>query len=528
MQRMKRYLTVILAAVCLLPSICVMRSGQAAVCLPEQSNYENEKRACWISYIDIEENLAEKSEAAFRAKVHAMYEEVKKYGMNTVIVHARAMGDAFYPSEYFPYSEYLSETRTYPGYDPYAIMVSVAHEEGLCFEAWINPYRLSMGEETTVSFENTSFYTEYQSMILEYKGQNGTCLALNPENPEAQQLVIDQIVEILDRYPVDGIHFDDYFFVDGMQDSLSQEKKMQVVNALIQNVYQTIKQKNPDCEFGISPAGNPDYARSQGADIDTWLSQDGYVDYVMPQIYWTDRYKIGDEEVPMFSNRCEEWLKLHTNMRIKLYIGLALYRVGENSDTDLDWSFRTDNLAGQCAQSYGMGYDGFALFRYAYLRENGAQQELQNLYDYLKRQTGILTSDLDAGIVYTAHTSEFGWQEAKTDGIVAGYPRQDLFLAAVRIQLGANMPEGNVRYVVKLAQRSSEWCMDGELAGSAEKANPLLGIRINLTGEIAETYDITYRVYVSEQGWTAWGRNGSYVGGDAMQALQVKLVKKTE
>lgn len=72
------------------------------------------------------------------------------------------------------------------------------------------------------------------------------------------------MAEILERYPVDGIHFDDYFFVDGMQDTLPQEEKMQAVNALVQKVYQTVKQKRPDCEFGISPAGNPDYARSRG------------------------------------------------------------------------------------------------------------------------------------------------------------------------------------------------------------------------------------------------------------------------
>ena len=165
----------------------------------------------------------------------------------------------------------MSKTRTYPGYDPYEIMVAVAHEEGLRFEAWINPYRLSLGEETTASFEHTPFYAKYQSMILEYQGQNGTCLALDPQSAEAQQLVVNQVAEILERYPVDGIHFDDYFFVDGMQDMLPQEEKMQAVNALVQKVYQTVKQKRPDCEFGISPAGNPDYARSQGADIDTWL-----------------------------------------------------------------------------------------------------------------------------------------------------------------------------------------------------------------------------------------------------------------
>ena len=361
MQIIRRYLAGIIVVVCLLSSLFSMQSRQVAVYLPMQVNTEMEKRACWISYIDMESELSDKSEAAFRAKVHAMYDTVKRYGLNTVIVHARAMGDAFYPSDYFPYSEYMSKTRTYPGYDPYEIMVAVAHEEGLRFEAWINPYRLSLGEETTASFEHTPFYAKYQSMILEYQGQNGTCLVLNPQSAEAQQLVVNQVAEILERYPVDGIHFDDYFFVDGMQDTLPQEEKMQAVNALVQKVYQTVKQKRPDCEFGISPAGNPDYARSQGADINTWLSQEGYVDYVMPQIYWTDRYVTDGKEVSMFSNRCEVWQTLHTNPEIKLYAGLALYRVGETSDTDLDWALREDNLATQCAHIYGMGYDGFAL-----------------------------------------------------------------------------------------------------------------------------------------------------------------------
>ncbi|MDE7283417.1 MAG: hypothetical protein K2N85_07535, partial [Lachnospiraceae bacterium] len=66
------------------------------------------KKACWISYYDIEESLQDKSEAAFRKKVSAMYDNVIKYGMNTVIVHARAMGDALYPSNYYPWSTYIT------------------------------------------------------------------------------------------------------------------------------------------------------------------------------------------------------------------------------------------------------------------------------------------------------------------------------------------------------------------------------------------------------------------------------------
>ena len=107
MQIIRRYLAGIIVVVCLLSSVFSMQSRQVAVYLPMQENTEMEKRACWISYIDMESELSDKSEAAFRAKVHAMYDTVKRYGLNTVIVHARAMGDAFYPSDYFPYSEHI-------------------------------------------------------------------------------------------------------------------------------------------------------------------------------------------------------------------------------------------------------------------------------------------------------------------------------------------------------------------------------------------------------------------------------------
>ena len=91
MQIIRRYLAGIIVVVCLLSSLFSMQSRQVAVYLPMQVNTEMEKRACWISYIDMESELSDKSEAAFRAKVHAMYDTVKRYGLNTVIVHARAM-----------------------------------------------------------------------------------------------------------------------------------------------------------------------------------------------------------------------------------------------------------------------------------------------------------------------------------------------------------------------------------------------------------------------------------------------------
>lgn len=525
MQKLQRFVIYTLMAVCLFLSAFCNDVQKARQYFPMQANLEESKRACWISYIDIQKYLSDKNEAAFRAKVHAMYNTIKKNGMNTVIVHARAMGDAFYPSEYFPYSEYLSKDRQQPAYDPYEILVSAAHDEGLGFEAWVNPYRISIGTETTESFEQTPYYEKYQSMIIDYETENGICLSLDPENPEAQQLVVDSVAEILTRYPVDGIHFDDYFYVPGMKDSSSIDAKKQAVNKLVCAVYHVIKEKNPECEFGISPAGNPDYARSQGADIDTWLSEEGYVDYIMPQIYWTDHYQTESGEVQMFSERSLQWVQLRTNPHIKLYIGLALYRVGEVSDTDVGWSMQNNNLADQWLRSDGMGYDGFALFRYAYLEEASAQTELENLQTYLKKQTGILTSDMEAYLVYTVKMQILGWQEAKRDGVVAGFTNQDLTAEAIRIQLGALAPRGNVSYVTDTGQGQETWRKDGQQAGGEDIIS---GLRINLTGEIAGQYDIVYRVYISGQGWTEFEKNGAYVGGGKIQAIQVKLVKKME
>lgn len=83
---------------------------------------------------------------------------------------------------------------------------------------------------------------------------------------------------------------------------------------------------------------------------------------------------------------------------------------------------------------------------------------------------------MDAGIVYTVHMQTFGWQEAKMDGIVAGYTKQEKSVEAVRIQLGAYVPKGNVRYAVETAQGQSAWRKDGEQAGSVGQKEPLLGI----------------------------------------------------
>lgn len=343
---------------------------------------DNNKKACWISYYDIEECLQDKSEAAFRKKVSTMYDNVIKYGMNTVIVHVRAMGDALYPSAYYPWSTYITTDRTNPGYDPLKIMVEIAHSKNLKFEAWINPYRLSRDNETTVSFMATPYYQMFLPYTIAYKGSGGqTCLALDPSRKETRDLIANGVKEIVSNYDVDGIHFDDYFYVSGMANQLDIASKKANVNLMVSQVYKTIKSVNPNCTFGISPAGNLDNARAQGADIDTWLSSPGYIDYIMPQIYWTDIYVTDGVVKNMFTDRSSEWIKLNKR-DIPIYVGLALYRVGTSSKTDLGWASSNVNLAYQYVTARQLGYDGYALFRYQWLEKDIAVEELNNLKIY--------------------------------------------------------------------------------------------------------------------------------------------------
>ena len=207
-------------------------------------------------------------------------------------------------------------------------------------------------------------------------------------------MIVKGIREIVSRYDVDGIHFDDYFYVSGMADQLDIVSRKNNVNALVSQVYSTIKSIKPSCTFGISPAGNPDNARSQGADIDTWLSTPGYIDYIMPQIYWTDVYMTANGAVPMFSNRCSAWTALN-KQQLPMYAGLALYRVGTNSKTDLGWAASDTNLAYQYVTAKQLGYDGYALFRYQWLEKEiaAAEKIVRAMRENADKGVGVFTVD---------------------------------------------------------------------------------------------------------------------------------------
>ena len=320
-------------------------------------------------------------EEAYRENTDRFLKEAQKYRINTVFLHARAFDDAFWRSKTFRASKYIGgdETLTawesYEEYDPFGVFLEEAHKYGMEVHAWLNPYR--------VSFD---YYYD-------------------PADEESTQRILTAVKELLafesSGEKIDGIHLDDYFYnaaegyyrisephakyaIVGSEAELpsggnclvvTPAEKRENVNRMIREVYRTVSEAGST--FGISPAGNYDNAMNDGADIDTWLSEEGYLDYIMPQIYWTNQWG-EDGRTEMFSDRLDLFLEKRRN-DAKFYVGLALYKTQPSKAAgDPGWTSKETNLQEQIAELKGKGADGYVFFSAQYLFRNCASEELAN------------------------------------------------------------------------------------------------------------------------------------------------------
>lgn len=340
----------------------------------KQNEVSFDKKAVWFSYINMQ-SLKDNEETEFKNNFTQICETIKDKQLDTIIVQVRPFMDSIYPSDLFPISTSISSTNTI-NYDALEIMVDIAHNYNLKIEAWINPYRISYNESQLDYFRENSMIADW--INSEHILINGSTAILNPASEKARNYIVSGVEEIINKYDIDGIHMDDYFYVETLFGNTTMEERCQNVNLLVKQLYQTIKNKDESITFGISPQGNLENARNIGADIDTWLSESGYVDYVMPQIYWSDRWGM-DGSVEMFSTRVNAYSELHTNDNIKLYAGLALYLAGQNVRDDIGWNQNTDNLKRQSEILKQYGWNGFSLFDYDSMNDPSTHEELNNL-----------------------------------------------------------------------------------------------------------------------------------------------------
>ena len=530
----------------------------------EELSVSIDKRACWISFLDIEEFLMDLDEASYRKKISEMYRNIQINNMNTVIFHVRPMGDAVYPSDIFPWSVYISSKRNAPDYDPLLIAIEEAHKCGMFFEAWINPYRLSRNNDTTEAYKLTEFYGQHKDIILEYYNVDGElCLSLDPSKEESKEIICDGVKEIVEKYEVDGIHFDDYFYVDGMGEGLTVEEKMTYVDDMISTVYKNIKDIDSSCFFGISPAGNIDNAMDDGADIKRWMSEKGYIDYIMPQLYWTDEFISSDgEEIALFSERCQEWQSIN-ELGIPIYAGLALYKAGEMYAGDTGWGKYDDNLKKQCDKAYQLGYSGYALFRYAWLEYGGSVNELDNLNNFVetlsitvvpndelvpvqKNEESRKDEDYEKEkkineseeyicnydkVKYDLYCQGLDGNSVLIDGRISGIHGIFKGIGAVRIRLTDELSGGGVEYRVhSVLGFWTDWVKDDDTAGDKTSTYLIDGIQIRLYGNAYNDYDLFYRTGYFDDSYTTWQSDGDIAGDigikGAISSIELKLIKK--
>ncbi|WP_295117508.1 family 10 glycosylhydrolase [uncultured Chitinophaga sp.] len=319
-----------------------------------QTAPKRELRGAWIAtYANIDWPNRTQTPAQQRAAFISIVDHHKATGITSLYIQVRSQCDALYPSSIDPWSADLTGTQgVAPGifWDPMQFMIDECHKRGIEFHAWINPYRAVANSNNLPSFASSHVAKQHPDWLL----SQGTLRVLDPGIPQVRDYITSVITDIVSRYDVDGIHFDDYFYPPSAAAGVTPYNDDSTYNAdprgftvrgdwrrdnvtmLIGRLYDTIKTLKPWVKFGVSPSGiyrnstNPEIGTATSglehyttlyADTKKWLQQ-GIVDYIMPQVYWYMGQPGANYSVIV------PWWNNNANGR-HIYIGLAGYKVND-------------------------------------------------------------------------------------------------------------------------------------------------------------------------------------------------------
>lgn len=259
----------------------------------------------------------------------------KELHINAIYFQVKGMGDAFYPSPYEPWSVAVTGTRGKdPGYDVLKFMIDEAHARDIEFHAWMNPYRIATRANTGATYPAL-----HPSVTTEWVVSHEKIQIYNPALPEVRQRLTDIVKDLITKYDVDGIHFDDYFYPDpsaagqmvsdqadytqyGAGYSTIQDFRRGNVDKAIQGVHDAIVATKREVVFSVSPAPSRNYNfNTLFADVNKWC-QEGWVDVVIPQLY----QEIGNSAND-FQTNLSWWAQY--NYKAALVIGHGYYKFGD-------------------------------------------------------------------------------------------------------------------------------------------------------------------------------------------------------
>lgn len=322
----------------------------AILVLHAQEYPKREFRGAWIQAVNgqFQGMSPQKMQETLISQLNILQEA----GINAIIFQIRPEADALYASKYEPWSRFLTGVQgkaPNPYWDPLQFMIDECHKRNMELHAWINPYRAkTKGTASVAGNHPTKLYPD---RFIEYDGQ----LYFDPGLPENRAYICRIVKDILERYDVDAIHMDDYFYPypspgKAIRDDVSfaqygtgyanrEDWRRNNVNQLIKEMHETIRATKPWVKFGISPFGiyrnqknDPNGSQTNGlqnyddlyADILLWVNN-GWVDYNIPQVYWEIGHPAADYQ------ELVKWWATHADNR-PLFIGQDVMRTVKNAD----------------------------------------------------------------------------------------------------------------------------------------------------------------------------------------------------
>ena len=348
---------------------------------------KREVRAAWVatvSNVDYPSNTG-LSVAAQKSEFIAYLDKFKVVGINVVYVQVRPSCDAFYENPNEPWSQWLSGTQGVgPShvYDPLEFYVTEAHKRGMELHAWINPYR------SVVSILSSNVaYSHVSVLHPSWNVTYNNIKILNPGLQEVRNYVKNVIMYIVNKYDIDGIHFDDYFYpypqsgyVFNDANAFSSDPRgftniddwrRDNVNIFISMVHDSIKAAKSYVKFGVSPfgiwkSGTPSGVTGLSSyyeiycDPINWLSNQK-IDYVVPQLYWA----IGSgQDFNTLSNWWGNQAQLYGR---HCYAGMATYRMESSSS---NWSATEIKNQINIVRNYNNKVQGYSFFSASQIKDN--------------------------------------------------------------------------------------------------------------------------------------------------------------
>ena len=398
------------------------RNSSVNVTLPDALNDKlYGMRAAWVSAIT---GCVEKfkSESQYKASVTDMLDVLEYYNFNAVMFHIRIYNDAYYPSTLNPKSVNMNTDL-----DMLSWTIKECHARGIEFHAWMNPYRVKSSGGTDLKSVANDIKARCPANIgsdVKYLlGNSSGGVILNPGCPEVRDFLVETCMEVVENFDVDAIHFDDYFYIDGVDDSDTRSKynkdnlsiadfRRQQVDLFIEQLSIAVrkynKENNKFVQIGISPSGiwaNGDgvvtydaygnaiskgsntrgmehYAGYLFSDTVNWINHE-WIDYIMPQTYWAFTHKTAP-----YADLMDWWSAIVRYKNVKLYSGIGIYMA--DGGGNYSWGTNTGELLQQLTYiSQIDNVSGCCWFKFQYVRQyyhNKANQYFKPMFDTLFKE----------------------------------------------------------------------------------------------------------------------------------------------